>query len=111
MNRLVPPRGLARLAAAPKDGSRLEPFILELYRTECSRCGASVVAESFIWDRDSEVPTHKIFVCDRCNYAGEGPTTEGDWELANVHSRRGLQHALALDPLALPGDPDRRTNG
>lgn len=99
---------LARLAAAPKDGSRLEPFILDLYRTECARCGASVIAESFIWERDSEGPTHKIYVCERCNHAGEGTTTEADWERASVHSRRGLQHALALEQVAPTGDPDRR---
>ena len=99
---------LARLAAAPKDDSRLEPFILDLYRTECARCGASVVAESFIWERDTERPTHKIYVCDRCNHAGEGVTTEADWERASVHSRRGLQHALALEQVAPTGDPDRR---
>ena len=99
---------LARLAAAPKDGSRLEPFVLDLYRTECARCGASVIAESFIWERDSGVPTHKIYVCDRCNHAGEGATTEADWERAREHSRRGLQHALALEQVAPPGDPDRR---
>jgi len=99
---------LARLAAAPKDGSRLEPFILDLYRTECVRCGASVIAESFIWDRDSEGLTHKIYVCDRCNHAGEGTTTVEDWERASLHSRRGLQHAFALEQVAPSGDPDRR---
>ena len=99
---------LARLAAAPKDGTRLEPFVLDLYRTECARCGASVIAESFIWERDSEVPTHKIYVCNRCNHAGEGTTTEADWERARVHSRVGLQHALALEQVAPTGDPDRR---
>ncbi|HEY42408.1 MAG TPA: hypothetical protein G4O11_00295 [Anaerolineae bacterium] len=99
---------LARLAAAPKDGSRLEPFILDLYRTECARCGASVLAESFIWERDSEGPTHKIYMCDRCNHTGEATATEADWERARVHSRRGLQHALALEQVAPTGDPDRR---
>jgi hypothetical protein len=99
---------LARLAAAPKDGSRLEPFILDLYRTECARCGASVIAESFIWERDSEGPTHKIYMCDRCNHAGEATATEADWERARVYSRRGLQHALALEQVAPTGDPDRR---
>jgi hypothetical protein len=99
---------LARLAAAPKDGSRLEPFILDLYRTECARCGASVIAESFIWERDSEGPTHKIYMCDRCNHAGEATATEADWERAKAYSRRGLQHALALEQVAPTGDPDRR---
>jgi len=99
---------LARLAAAPKDDSRLEPFLLDLYRTECVRCGALVIAESFIWEREAEGPSHKVYVCDRCNYAGEGPATKADWERARILSRRGLQHAIALERVAPAGDPDRR---
>lgn len=99
---------LARLASAPKDGSRLERFLLDLYRTECTRCGADVIADSFIWDRDAEGPALKLYVCERCNYAGEGPTSEKDWERAQFHARRGLQHALALEQVAPASDPDRR---
>jgi hypothetical protein len=98
---------LARLAAAPKDGSRMEPFILDLYRTECVRCGAPVTAEFFIWDREAEGPSHKVYTCERCNHAGEAPVTEADWQRAQAHTQRGLQHALALEQVAPPGDPDR----
>lgn len=99
---------LARLASAPKDGSRLERFLLDLYQTECIRCGTNVIADSFIWDRDAEGPALKLYVCERCNYAGEGPTSEKDWERAQFHTRRGLQHALALEQVAPASDPDRR---
>lgn len=51
---------LARLAAAPKDDTRLERFLLDLYRSECARCGAAVSADYFIWDRELQVPGKSV---------------------------------------------------
>jgi hypothetical protein len=99
---------LARLAAAPKDHGRLEPFILDLYRTECSRCGETAIADYFVWERDAEGPILRGYVCEHCGHAGEDPTTEADWARAREHSRRGLQQALALEQVAPAGDPDRQ---
>jgi hypothetical protein len=98
---------LARLAATPKDGSRLELFLLDLYRTECARCGAEVIAESFIWDREVEGPSQKVYTCDRCGSTREASTTEEDRVQVAAYSRHGLQHALALEQVAPKGDPDR----
>ena len=99
---------LARLAAAPKDHARLEPFILDLYRTECARCGEMAIADYFVWEREAEGPILRGYVCDHCTHAGEDPTTEADWARAREHSRRGLQQALALEQVAPAGDPDRQ---
>ncbi len=98
---------LARLAATPKNGGRLELFLLDLYQTECSKCGASVIADYFVWDRELDRPTHKVFSCERCNYSGEGPTNAADWERAESFTQRGLHHAMALEQVATKGDPDR----
>jgi len=98
---------LARLAAAPKDQTRLEPFLLDLYRTECSRCGTSVSAEYFVWDRDAKLPVLRAYACRHCNHVAEEPTQDVDRERAHSQSRRGLQHALALEQVAPAGDPDR----
>lgn len=99
---------LARLGAAPKDHGRLEPFILDLYRTDCARCGETATADYFVWEREAEGPILKGYVCDHCAHAGEDPTTEADWARAREHSRRGLQQALALEQVAPAGDPDRQ---
>lgn len=98
---------LARVAAAPKDGTRLELFLLDLYRTECARCGGAVTADHFVWDRDAQRLTLKGYVCPACNHAGEDPATAADQERVLAMSRRGLQHALALEQVAPAGDPDR----
>jgi len=98
---------LARLAATPKNGGRLELFLLDLYQTECAKCGAPVTAEYFVWDRELDQPTHKVFTCERCNFSGESATSAADWERAEAFTQHSLQHALAMEQVASKGDPDR----
>jgi hypothetical protein len=99
---------LAQLAAIPKDETRLELFILDLYRSHCARCGEAVDVEYYIWDKELGGPSHKVYACERCGHAGESATTEEDWSRALDYSRRTLQHALALEQVAPAGDPDRK---
>lgn len=98
---------LARLAAAPKDDTRLELFLLDLYRTTCSRCKSAVSADRFVWDREAGVPVVRIYTCPQCGRSGEDSTSPADRETAAAYARPGLQHALALEQLASVGDPDR----
>ncbi len=98
---------LARLASAPKDGSRLEPFLLDLYETHCTDCGRVVSADHFIWDRDPPRPTHRAYSCPHCSHAAEEPIERADLEKARTYEGRGLQYALALQQVAPAGDPDR----
>jgi len=98
---------LARLASAPMDGSRLEPFLLDLYRSECGHCGQEVVVDYFVWEKDAEGPELKGYTCPHCNHAGEDTASQADWERAQVYSPRGMQYAFALEQVASRGDPDR----
>jgi hypothetical protein len=98
---------LAALATAPKDDSRLERFLLDLYRTECSSCGAAVSADHFIWDRELEVPVLKAYVCDTCHRSGEEATTPADRERAVTSAGYRLALALAAERAAPADDPDR----
>lgn len=98
---------LARLAATPKDEARLEPFLLDLYNTTCSRCGRSVSADYFVWDREADSPVLRSYSCPHCNHTMEEPTDAADREQALGFRGRGLQHSLALEQLAPRGDPDR----
>jgi hypothetical protein len=99
---------LAHLAAIPKDETRLELFILDLYRSHCFRCGEAVEVEYYIWDKELGGPSHKVFACENCGYTGESAATEQDWDRAQDYSRHTLQHALALEQVATAGDPDRK---
>ena len=99
---------LSHLAAIPKDDTRMERFILDLYGSSCTRCGEAVIVEFFVWDLELGGPTHKVYSCDQCAHAGESAATEEDWNRALDYSRRGLQHALALEKVAPASDPDRQ---
>lgn len=99
---------LARLGAMAKDETRLERFLLELYKSECTRCGEAVVVDYFIWDRELGGPTHKVYTCEHCGRSSEDPATQSDWARAMEYSQRGLQHALALEQIATTGDRDRQ---
>jgi hypothetical protein len=98
---------LALLATAPKDNTRLERFLLDLYRTECHQCGAAVSADYFVWDRELAVPVLKVYVCDTCHRSGEDPTTPADRERAAASPGHRLAHALAAERAAPAEDPDR----
>lgn len=99
---------LAKFSTAPKDGSRLEPFLKDLYRTICSRCGASLSADYFVWDNEMDLPILKGYECRQCGQVIEEATSEVDRGLALSHSGKGLQFAMALEQLAPAGDPYRR---
>ena len=98
---------LSRLAASAKDGGRLEPFLLDLYQTRCSRCGREVSAEYFVWDREENEPVLKFYSCPHCNHTVEEPTDAEDRRRSLEHGAKGLQHATALEQLAPRGSPDR----
>jgi len=99
---------LGYLAGLPKDGTRMEPFLLDLYRTQCLHCGADAVADYFIWDRDSGQITLKAYVCDGCHFAGEVMATEDDQLIAERYAESSLQRSIAMDRIVAADDPDRR---
>ena len=98
---------LAQLSAVTKNGGRLEPFLLDLYRTQCSRCGEWISADYFVWDKEEGEPVLKFYSCPHCSHTIEEPTNEDDLTLAHEYEKRGLQHAMALEQLAPQGSPDR----
>lgn len=98
---------LARLASAPKDDTRLEPFLLDLYASVCARCGGRVIVDHFVWEREAELPVLKGYTCEHCNHSAEETASDEDRSRAAAYAGRGLQHARALEQVAPAGDPDR----
>lgn len=99
---------LAHMATAPKDGSRMELFLLDLYRTRCSRCGTSISADFFVWERENRTPVLKAYTCTSCGLAVEEAVTADDQQLALSFEGRGLHYALALQRVVPARDPDQR---
>ena len=98
---------VAQLAAAPKDETRLERFLLELYRSQCARCASPVFPDYFIWDRELQLPVLKAYACEACHHSGEDPTTPSDRERPVASPGYALAHALAAERAAPVDDPDR----
>jgi hypothetical protein len=99
---------LADLAQLPKNGSRLESFMLALYETTCAQCGSTVPADYFIWDDELHEPYLKGYACPHCSHSGEEQTDDDDRRRARSYERRDLSWAQALESVAPAGDPDRR---
>ncbi len=98
---------LADLGQLPKNGSRLETFLLDLYGTTCIQCGRTVAADYFIWDDELREPYLKGYACPYCSHAGEEETDDEDRRMARAYERRDLSWAQALESVAPAGDPDR----
>ena len=99
---------LAQMATAPKDGGRMEPFLLDLYHTRCSRCGATVSADFFVWDRENHMPVLRAYACASCGFAVEEAAAEEDRRFAQSFEGRSLHYALALQRVVPARDPDQR---
>ena len=98
---------LADLAAARKEGKRLEIHLQSLYFTRCDNCQRELAAEAFLWDGKTGALTGRIFNCS-CGNGGEQPATQTDQENAARWARTdGLHRSRALERVAPGNDPDR----
>lgn len=100
-------RALAAIGDIPKNGGRLESFLLGLYSTNCSQCSGRVIADYLVWEAESSEPVAIAYVCPHCGRAAEDPTTPYDVERAHSFDERGLQRALALGRITSVDDPLR----
>jgi hypothetical protein len=98
---------LSDLAAARKEGQRLETHLQSLYLTHCENCGRELPAEAFLWDSKTTTLVGRIYNCS-CGSGGEHPATPADVENAARWARTdGLHRSRALERVAPPDDPDR----
>lgn len=98
---------LAELGRAMKGTERLPQHISNLYQTECAKCGASVIAEAFLWERGANSPYARVYNCEKCGDSGEHPALESDAVRAQAYQKHNLTWARALERVAPLNDPDR----
>lgn len=97
---------LADLAAARKEGKRLETHLQSLYITRCDNCNRELPAEAFLWDGKTGLLTGRIYNCV-CGSGGEHPATPYDLENAALWARSDVLHRTrALERVAPGNDPD-----
>ena len=98
---------LADLAAARREGERLETHIQSIYMTRCVNCGRELPAEAFLWDGKTGEMTGRIYNCT-CGSGGEQPITPEDVQRAASWSRtQALHRSRALERVVALDDPDR----
>jgi hypothetical protein len=98
---------LADLAAARKEGQRLETLLQSMYLTRCENCEREIPAEAFLWDSKSSTLTGRIYNCI-CGSGGEHPITpEDEQNAARWAHTDGLHRSRALGRVAATDDPDR----
>ena len=98
---------LADLAAARKEGRRLETHLQSLYFTRCDNCQRELQAEAFLWDGKTGTLTGRIYNCI-CGSGGEQPATPADVEnAARWALTDGLHRSRVLERVAPGADPDR----
>jgi hypothetical protein len=97
---------LAELATAKKGDERIEPHIRSLYATECARCGRTIMADSFLWEKDAATPYARIYNCPHCGDNGEHPTNASDADRATI-GISGMHRSRALERVAPLNDPER----
>jgi hypothetical protein len=98
---------LAGLAAARKEGKRLETHLHSLYLTKCENCGRELPAEAFLWNGKTGALIGRIYNCE-CGSGGEHPVSPEDIENAARWARSdGLHRSRAVERVAPGEDPDR----
>jgi hypothetical protein len=95
----------AQLSASRRVDVPLRQHIEELYATRCPACRRPVVGEQFIWPRDAEAPSRKMYRCPTCDAAVGGPQDRvapvDDADLAKLGLERpATDDALDTDPAA-----------
>jgi hypothetical protein len=101
-----------RMVQARKGPETLQAHVEGLYRTTCAACGATTVADAFIWERDGDAPVTKRYRCAACGRDDEAPlverpTDEADRAAVERFESRGLSYWLLLDRAA-PSDAPHR---
>jgi len=102
---------LSEVATARKGDERVEPLIRSLYTTACDNCGATIMAEAYLWERGSEhhppIPFAKFYHCTNCSNNGEFPLNIEDTTLIERFSISSLHRTRALERVVSMDDPDR----
>lgn len=88
---------LAELAAAQRDGERLENIIRGIYATPCPSCGQMLQAAAYVWQAGTEKPSARLLRCKACGAEGEFPLDALDLDHLRLPGSTALSQARALE--------------
>jgi predicted RNA-binding Zn-ribbon protein involved in translation (DUF1610 family) len=93
---------VTRVADSLKAGVPLREHLQRLYRTTCPQCGKEVIADYFVWERDSERPHRVHYHCAACGDTGLRDCDENDFRVLQEVQPRGLHYWHMLDRVVGP---------
>jgi hypothetical protein len=89
------------LSASRRVDVPLRQHIEELYATRCAACRRPVVGEQYIWPRDTDAPSRKIYRCAGCDISIGG----GEDRVAPVDETDLAKLGIERTPSSEPDDP------
>lgn len=98
---------LQDLAIEPKGEERMEPYIRNLYRVNCTDCGTQVEADAFLWKKGADRPYAAIVQCPNCGASGEQELDPEDLNGMEELPPVRLHQARALNRITGVDDPLR----
>ncbi|HEY8198976.1 MAG TPA: hypothetical protein VIF44_04340 [Candidatus Limnocylindrales bacterium] len=79
------------LGAQPRGEVGLRQALNELFASQCSTCGRSVVVDEFVWDGEADAPFRKIYRCVVCRDQVGGPESRSvPTDVADADRARAL---------------------
>jgi len=96
-----------RLGDSPKMSQTIRRHIDDLYRTRCPHCARTVIADYFVWERDSAGPVEKVYHCPGCGDERHEPVDQADRVRLATIEARDFQYYYLLERLAGPYDEHR----
>jgi len=97
---------VTRLADSIKLEVPLREHLQRLYRTTCSQCGKTVVANYFVWERGEDFPQQVHYNCPTCGN-GVHDCDDDDRRVLQEIQPRGLHYWYVLDRVARREDEGR----
>jgi hypothetical protein len=95
-----------QLSASRRVDVPLHQHLEELYATRCAACHRPVVGEQFIWPRDADAPSRKVYRCQSCDVSVGGPEERvAPVEEADL-AKLGIERPVAPDPEPTEDLPD-----
>jgi hypothetical protein len=96
----------AALAASRRVDVPLHQHIEELYATRCAACRRPVVGEQFIWPRDADAPSRKLYRCASCDLSiGGDPDRVAPVDEVDL-AKLGIERDVPIEVDPPPADPE-----
>lgn len=98
-----------RLLESPYGDSSLEDHLYSLYQTPCNNCQQMVQVYGYIWEKDKNLPTTRIYECPFCGESGEKQITTFDLDILDSLSNINIHRSRAVARIGSLSNYERQT--